>query len=76
MLIVFDFMIGDMKSNKKLIPIVPKLFLRGTKLIISLVFILQCYFKVPKTIGLNAAHYFIKKVLKKRELQQIASNQS
>ena len=33
----------------------------------------QSYFKVPKTIILNATHYFIMKSTNKRELQQIAS---
>ena len=72
--IVFDDMIAHMESNKKLSPIVTELFLRGRKLNISLVFISQCYFKVPKTI--NATHYFIIKTPSKRELQQIASNHS
>ena len=31
---------------------------------------------MPKTIRLNATHYFITKILNKRELQQIASNYS
>ena len=75
-LIVFDDMIADMESNKKLSPIVTELFLRGRKLNISLVFISQSYFKVPKTIRLNATHYFIMKIPNKRELQQIASNHS
>ena len=72
MLIVFDDMIGDMESNKELIPIVTELFLRGRKLNILLVFISQSYFKVPKTIRLNSTH-FIMKIPKKRELQQISS---
>ena len=38
-LIVFDDMIVDMLSNKKLSPIVTKLFITGRKLNISLVFI-------------------------------------
>ena len=38
-LIVFDDMIIDMLSNKKLSPIVAELFFRGRKLNISLVFI-------------------------------------
>ena len=38
-LIVFDDMIADMLSNRKLNPIVTELFIRGTKLNISLVFI-------------------------------------
>ena len=69
-------MIADMESNKKLSPKVTELFLRGKKLNISLVFIWQSYFKVPKTIRLNATHYFIMKVPNKRELQEIALNRS
>ena len=69
-------MIADMESNKKLSPKVTELFLRARKLNISLVFISQSYFKVPKTIRLNATHYFIMKIPNKRELQQIASNHS
>ena len=42
----------------------------------SLVFISRSYFKVPKTIRLNATQYFITKILNKRKLQQIASNHS
>ena len=59
MLIIIDDMIADMDSNKKLSPIVTELFLRGRKLNISLVFISQSYFKVPKTIRLNVTYYFI-----------------
>ena len=69
--IVFDDMIADMESNKKLIPIVTELFLRGRKLNISLVFNSQSYFKMPKRNTL-----FIMKIPNKRELQQIASNHS
>ena len=49
-LLVFDDMIVDMEANKKLGPIATELFLGGRKLNISLVFISQSYFKVPKTI--------------------------
>ena len=73
---MFDDMIADMESNKKLSPIVTELFLRGRKLNILIVFISQSYFKVSKTIRLNATHFFIMKILNKRELQQIASNYS
>ena len=55
-LIVFNDMIEDMELNEKLSPIVTELFLRGRKLNISLVFISQSYFKMPKTIRLNAKH--------------------
>ena len=62
MLIVFDDKIADIESNEKLKPIVTELFLRGRKLNISLVFISQSYFKVPKTIRINATHRFIMKI--------------
>ena len=55
-LTVFDDLIVDMKSNEKLSPIVTDLFFRGIKLNISLVFISQPYFKMPKTIKLNGTH--------------------
>ena len=55
-LIVFDDMITEMESNKKLRPIATELFLRGRKLNILFVFISQSFFKVPKTIRLNATH--------------------
>ena len=71
-LIVFDDMIADMINNKKLNPIVTELFIRGRKLNISIVFITQSYFKVPKDVRLNSTHFFIMKILNKRELQQIA----
>ena len=61
-LIVFDGMIVDIKSNKTIRPTVKELFLRGRKLNISLVFISQSYFKVSKTIRLNATHYFTMKI--------------
>ena len=73
-LIMFDDMIAAMESNKKSSPIVTELFLGGRKFNISLVFISQLYFKVPKTRRLNATHYFIMKFLNKRELKQTASN--
>ena len=63
-----------MESNKKLRAIVTELFLRGRKLNILFIFISQSYFKVLKTKRTNATHYFIIKILKKRELQQIESN--
>ena len=47
-LIVFHYMIADMINSKKLNSTVTELFIRGRKLNISLVFITQSYFKVPK----------------------------
>ena len=69
-------MIADMINNKKLNLIVTKLFIRGRKLNISLVFIMQSYFKVPKDVRLNTTHFFIMKIPNKRELQQIAISHS
>ena len=76
MLIVFDDIIADMLSNKKLNPTITELFIRGRKLNISLVFISQSYFAVPKNIRLNSMHYFIMMFSNKRELQQIEFNHS
>ena len=56
-LIVFDGMIADMINNKKLNSVVTELFIRGRKLNISIVFITQSYFKVPKDARLNSAHF-------------------
>ena len=75
-LIVFDDMIADMVNNKMLNSVVTELFIRGRKLNISIVFITQSYFKVPKDVRLNSTHFFIMKILNKRELQQIALNHS
>ena len=49
-LIVFDDMIANMINDKKLNPVVSKLFIRGRKLYICIVFITQSYFKVPKEV--------------------------
>ena len=73
-LIVFGDMIADMIHNKKLNSIVTELFIRGRKLNISLVFITQSYFKVPKDVRLNTSHFFIAKIPNKKQLQQIAIN--
>ena len=65
-----------MINNKKLNSVVTELFIRVRKLNISLVFITQSYFKVPKDVRLNSTHFFIMKIPNKRELQQIALNHS
>ena len=75
-LIVFDDMIADMINNKKSNPVVSELFIRGRKFSISIVFITQSYFKMPKDVRLNSTHFFILKIPSKRELQQIALNHS
>ena len=55
-MIVFDDMIADMLSNKKVNPVATELFIRGRKLNISLVFITQTYFAATKNIRLNSTH--------------------
>ena len=75
-LIVYDDMIADMINNKKLNSIVTEFFIRCRKLNISLVFISQSYFRVPKDVRNNSTHFFIIKIPNKRELMQIAMNHS
>ena len=64
-LIVFDNMIANMLRNKKLNPTVTELFIRVTKLNISLIYVTHSYFAVPKYIRLNCAQYCIMKIPKK-----------
>ena len=75
-LIVFDDMIAEIMTNRKFQPILKELFIRCRKIYISLVFITQSYFSVPKDVRLNSTHYFIVKINNKRELQNIAINHS
>ena len=66
-------------ANKKFKAIIKELFIKlkkCRKLNISLVFITQSYFSVPKDVRLNSIHYLIMKVNNKRELQYIALNHS
>ena len=74
--IVFDDMIEDIMANKKSQAIIKELFIRFRKLNISLVFITQSCFSVPKDVRLNSTHYLVMKINNKRELQNIAINHS
>ena len=68
-------MIADMLSSDKILnPTVTELFIRGRKLNISLVFITQSYFAVPKNIRLSSTLYLVIKIPFKKKLQQIAFN--
>ena len=69
-------MIADIMTNKKFQAILKELFTRCRKVNISLVFITQSYFFVPKDVRLNSAHYLIIKINCKKELQNIAINHS
>ena len=75
-LIAFDDMIADIMTNKRFHAIIKELFIRCIKLNISLVFITQSCFSVPKEVRLNSTHYLIMKIHNKRELQQIAIDHS
>ena len=75
-LIVLDDMIAEIMTNKKFQSIIKELFNRRKKLNMSLVFITQSYFPVPKGVRLNSTHYLIMKINNKRELQNIAINHS
>ena len=75
-LIVFDDMIADILTKKRFQAIIKELFIRCRKLNISLAFITQSYFSVPKEVRLNSTHYLILKIHNRRELQQIAIDHS
>ena len=76
-LIVFDDMIADIKTNEILFQtMIEELFCRCKKLIISLAFMTQPNFLVPKDIRLNSTHYLIMKINNKRELQNVTANHS
>ena len=60
--IAFDYLIAAMLSNDKLNPIITELFIRGRRLNISIAFIPQSYFAVPKNIRLNSTLYFVMKI--------------
>ena len=75
-LIVLDYMIADIMTNKKFQAIIKELFIRCRKLNFSLVFITKSYFSVPKDVRLNSTHYLIMKINNKRELQNIVINHS
>ena len=55
-----------MVNNKKLNPVVTELFIRSRKLNISIFFITQSYFKVPKEVRLNTTHFVIMKIPNKK----------
>ena len=75
-LIVFDDMIADIMSSTKSQAIIKELFIRCRKLNISIVFITQSYFRTPKDARLNSTHYVIMKIQSRKELQNIAQENS
>ena len=75
-LIVFDDMIADIMSSKKFKAVIKELFIRCRKLNISIVFITQSYFRTPKDARLNSTHYVIMKIQSRKELQNVAQENS
>ena len=69
-------MLADIMCNKKLQAIIKKLFIRCRKLNISLVFITQSYFSVPKDVRLNSTYYFVMKINNRTEFKCIAFDHS
>ena len=70
-LIIFDNMTADVMTNKKFQIIIKKLFIRCRKINVSLCFISQSYFSVPKHVGLNSTYYVIFKVNNKKKPHKI-----
>ena len=74
--LIFDDMIIDIMSSKKFKAIIKELFIRCRKLNISMAFIMQSYFKTPKDARLNSTHYVIMKIQSRKELRNIAKENS
>ena len=75
-LIAFDDMIADIMTNKRFQTIIKELFIRCRKVNISIVFVTQSYFSVPKDVRLNSTHYLIMKINNRIELKNTATDHS
>ena len=75
-LIVFDDIIADIMTNKRFESIIKELFIRCRKLNISIVVITRSYFRTPRDARLNSTHYLLMKIQSKKELQNIAQDNS
>ena len=75
-LIVFDDVIADIEYNKNFKRIIKKLFYRARKISVSIVFIMQSYFRALKDARLNSTHYILMKIGNKKELKRIAEEKS
>ena len=69
-------MIADIMTNTKFQAIIKEQFIRWRKLNISLIFITQSYFSIPKEPRLNSTHYLIMKINNKKDLQHTALDHS
>ena len=75
-LTVFDNMIADIEYNKNFKRIIKELFYRAHKINVSIVFIMQSYFRALKDARLNSTHYIPTKINNKKELKRIAEEKS
>ena len=71
-LTVFDDMIADIEYNKNFKRIIKELFYRARKINVSIVFIMQSYFRALKDARLNSTHYILMKISNKKKLKRIA----
>ena len=71
-LIVFDDMIADIEYNKNFKRIIKELFYRACKINVSIVFIMQSYFRALKDARLISTYYILMKIGNKKELKSIA----
>ena len=69
-------MIADIEYNKKFKKIIKELFYRARKINVSIVFIMQSYFRALKDARLNSTHYILMKIGNKKELKRIAAEKS
>ena len=66
-LIVFDYMVADMISNKKgFTQYSQSCSIKGRKFNSLLVFIIELYFQVPKDARLNTSNFFVMKIPNKQ----------
>ena len=63
-------------DKQKFQAIIKELFISRRKVNISLAFVTQSYFSVPKDVGLTSTHYLIMRINNRNELQNIAINHS
>ena len=75
-LIVLDDMIADIEYNKNFKRIIKELFHRARKINVSIVFVVQSYFRALKDARLNSRHYILMKINNKKELKRIAEETS
>ena len=75
-LIVFDDMIADIEYNKNFKRIIKELFCGTRKINVSIVFIMQSYFRALKDARLNSTHYITMKINNKKQLKRTAEEKS